>query len=137
MRENEGTLLPRSHGSLTRGVAGAVPGSVPVLTVHGGLVFGPREGRILLFGRNRPEVRVRLGEDYPQVSRRHGDGLWWVTNTGQMLIRVPPDRQLFKDEDPVLLSDGYTPLFIRGSAGGSTCWRPSSLATAPARDAAR
>lgn len=86
------------------------------------MMLGPGAGREVLFGRNRPEVHVCLGEDDPQVSRHQGtlthrDGHWWVSNTGRLPIRCPAGRLLFRDEEPLPLDTGYTPLFAGGSRG--------------------
>ncbi|MBB4688379.1 FHA domain-containing protein [Amycolatopsis jiangsuensis] len=109
-----------NHESLARGVPRAVPGAVVALSLSGKLVLGPAEGRTIRFGRNRPAVEVCVGETDLQVSRTHGtlthlDGQWWVRNTGRLPIRLPRTRLLFRDEDPVPLQEGYTPLFVRGS----------------------
>lgn len=106
--------------SLARGVPQAVPGAIVALSVSGKLTTEPADGRIIRFGRNRPTVDVCVGETDLQVSRTHGtlthrSGHWWVSNTGRLPIRLPRTRLLFPDEDPVPLSEGYTPLFIRGS----------------------
>lgn len=79
------------------------------------MMLGPGAGREVLFGRNRPEVHVCLGEDDPQVSRHQGtlthrDGHWWVSNTGRLPIRCPAGRLLFRDEEPLPLDTGYTPV---------------------------
>ncbi|WP_223885711.1 hypothetical protein [Nocardia colli] len=89
------------------------------MSLAGGVTFGPKEGRTILFGRNRPEVHVCLGESDLRVSRHQGtlsyaDGKWWVGNTGRAPIRVASSRLLIKEEQPVPLDIGYTPLFVRG-----------------------
>ncbi|MBB5957241.1 hypothetical protein FHS29_003834 [Saccharothrix tamanrassetensis] len=109
-----------NHETLARGVPRTAPGAVVVLTLTGRVTVGPAEGRAICFGRNRPEVDVCVGETDLRVSRRHGaltrrDGYWWVDNTGRLPIRLPGTRWLFRDEDPIPLPVGYTPLFIRGS----------------------
>ena len=114
------TLLQPTHGSLARGVKPSPPGTIHVLALSGGIAIGPQEGRTLTFGRNRPDVHVGLGEDDARISRQHGTlhhhaGQWWLANTGQVPIRVPPARLLFRDEEPLPLDEGYTPLFVRGS----------------------
>lgn len=116
---HQARLLPATHGSLARGVTSPVPGTVFALALTGGMRLGPGDGRELIFGRNRPEVHVCLGEDDAQVSRRHGrlthrDGRWWVTSTGRLPLRFPA-RLLFTGEEPLPLATGYTPLFVRGS----------------------
>ncbi|ONI70858.1 hypothetical protein ALI144C_50655 [Actinosynnema sp. ALI-1.44] len=115
------TLSP-GHSSLALGVPPAQPGTIYALAIAGGIVFGPREGRTILFGRNRPEVHVCIGEDDRRVSRQHGQlthqaNQWWVSNTGRLPIRLPNSRLLFTDEEPIPLVAGYTPLFVRGSSG--------------------
>lgn len=100
----------------------AVENTLFVQGLHGGITVGPKQGRELLFGRNRPDVHVCLGEDDLQVSRSHGtlrfdDGSWWVRNTGRTPIRFPDRRMLFESEDPLPLTSGYTPLFVAGSPG--------------------
>ncbi|MGH3934543.1 MAG: FHA domain-containing protein [Pseudonocardiaceae bacterium] len=82
----------------------------------------PRQGRTILFGRNRPEVHVCVGEDDQQVSRQHGlltyhRGQWRVSNTGRRLLRLPGSRMLSPDDEPIPLVEGYTPLFVPGSSG--------------------
>lgn len=114
--------LPATHGSLARGVSAPLPGTVFALALTGGMRLGPGEGREVLFGRNRPEVHVCLGEDDPQVSRlqgtlTHRDGRWCVSNSGRLPIRCPGARLLFRDEEPLPLDPGYTPLFVAGSHG--------------------
>ncbi|GAA1341199.1 FHA domain-containing protein [Saccharothrix algeriensis] len=108
------------HETLARGVFPTAPGAVVALTLTGRVTAEPAEGRAIRFGRNRPEVDVCVGETDLRVSRRHGvltrrGGYWWVGNTGRLPIRLPGTRWLFRDEDPVPLPVGYTPLFIRGS----------------------
>lgn len=115
-----GHVLPPGHGSLARGVSASAPGTVFALSLTGGLMLGPGDGREVLFGRNRPDVHVCVGEDDPQVSRKQGTltyraGRWWVSNTGRLPIRVAAGRLLFRGEEPLPLDDGYTPLFTRGS----------------------
>lgn len=100
----------------------AVENTLYAQALSGGISVGPKQGRELLFGRNRPAVHVCLGEDDPQVSRQHGslrfdDGSWWVRNTGRTPIRFPGRRMLFDSEDPIPLAPGYTLVFVSGSAG--------------------
>ena len=114
--------LSAAHASLAHGVAPAVPGTIYALGVAGGIVLGPREGRVLLFGRNRPDVHVCIGEDDLLVSRQHGELVhhgrqWWVRNTGRYPLRLPRSRLLYPDEAAVPLTPGYTPLFVSGSLG--------------------
>ncbi|GAB2867520.1 hypothetical protein GCM10027176_81530 [Actinoallomurus bryophytorum] len=119
-RMTAGRILPESHGSLARGVPSSAPGTIFTLTLAGGVALGPGEGRTVVFGRNRPEVHVCLGEDDLRVSRRQGALVhlgkkWWVHNHGRVPIRLPGSRLLFENEEPVPLEEGYTPLFVRGS----------------------
>lgn len=115
-----GERLPEGHGSLALGVPRSVPGAVYALALGGGYSVGPSEGRVVYFGRNRPNVHVCIGEDDRQISRRHGvlshsRGRWWVSNTGRRPIRLPKSQWLFANEEPVPLAEGYTPLFVPGS----------------------
>jgi hypothetical protein len=92
------------------------------LAVTGGIAIKPRQGCTVVFGRNRPEVHVCVGEDDPQVSRQHGllthhRGQWRVSNTGQLPLRLPGALKLLPDDEPVPLSEGYTPLFVQGARG--------------------
>jgi hypothetical protein len=117
---DDSTLPP--GGSLALGVPPATPGTLFALTMVGGIVVGAREGRTVLFGRNRPDVDVCLGEDDQRVSRQHGllarrGTRWWVSNTGQLPVRLPGSRLLFREEEPLPLDPGYTPVFIRGARG--------------------
>lgn len=118
-----GGVLTADHHSLALGVpAGAVPGTLHVLALSGGIAVGPKEGRTVLFGRNRPDVHVCVGENDRRVSRHQGTILhsadqWWLQATGKLPLRLPRSRMLFTEDDPVPLSTGYTPLFVRGSSG--------------------
>ncbi|WP_236808921.1 FHA domain-containing protein [Amycolatopsis albispora] len=119
--EAAGTRLS-ARESLAFGVPPAKPGTMFALAVAGGVTMTPRDGRQVLFGRNRPEVHVCVGEDDRKVSRRHGELVytaehWWVRNTGRLPLRLPRSRLLFPEEDPLPLAEGYTPLFVRGSGG--------------------
>jgi hypothetical protein len=114
--------LPATHGSLALGVPASRPGTIFALAIAGGIAIKPRQGRTIVFGRNRPEVHVCVGEDDPQVSRQHGllthhRGQWRVSNTGRLPLRMPGSRKLFPDEEPAPLGEGYTPLFVQGSRG--------------------
>lgn len=147
---SEGRLLPASHESLAFGVPPAVPGTLFALAPGGGITVGPKEGRVLVFGRNRPDVHVCLGPDDPRVSRQHiavtyVGGRWWVRNIGRLPVRMAETRLLFANEDPVPLAEGFTPLLVRGSAGrehlvevhvtgsegGRTAPRPGAVTQAP------
>ena len=112
--------LSATHGSLALGVPSSAPGTIFALSVTGGVAVKPRQGRTVVFGRNRPEVHVCVGEDDPQVSRQHGllthhRGQWRVSNTGRLPLRLPGSCRLFPDEEPVPLREGYTPLFVQGA----------------------
>lgn len=117
-----GRRLPAGHESLAYGVSSGVPGTLYALALTGGIRMGPRNGRTLSFGRNRPDVHVCIGEDDRRVSRQHGELVhrgdrWWVSATGRVPVRLPGSRLLFVGDDPVPVGDGYTPLFVPGSAG--------------------
>ncbi|MEV7087972.1 FHA domain-containing protein [Streptomyces sp. NPDC093085] len=114
--------LPAGHDSLARGASAPVRGTVFALALTGGMTLGPGEGRTVLFGRNRPEVHICLGEDDPQVSRHQGTlthrgGQWLLSTVGRPPIRCPGGRLLVRDEEPLALGTGYTPLFVGGSRG--------------------
>ncbi len=118
----EGQRLPRDHESLAHGVPGPAPGAIYALSIGGGVTMGPSEGRTVVFGRNRPEVHVCIGEDDRRVSRQHGilvhrQGRWWVSNTGRVPIRLPGSQWLFAREESMPLAEGYTPLFVPGTRG--------------------
>lgn len=122
MNQKEGQPLPATHGSLVHGVPPSTPGTIFALAITGGITLQPRQGRTILFGRNRNEVHVCIGEDDPQVSRQHGmvthhRGEWRVSNSGRLPLRLPGSHRLFPDDQPVPLSEGYTPLFVQGSRG--------------------
>ena len=108
--------------TLAAGIPASAPGTLYALSVAGGIAMPAREGRTVLFGRNKPEVHICVGEDDQRVSRRHGTltwtgAQWWVRNTGQLPIRLPGSRMLFRDEGALPLVTGYTPMFIRGARG--------------------
>ncbi|PNE39689.1 MULTISPECIES: FHA domain-containing protein [Streptomyces] len=107
--------------SLARGVAPTGPGTLHARTVTGGIKVPPRTGLTVRFGRGeRPDVDLGVGVDDLRVSRRHGQltfrrRQWWLTNTGQQLLRLPRGRMVHGSSEPVPLAPGYTPLFVRGS----------------------
>lgn len=80
-----------------------------------------RPGGQGLFGRERNEVHVCLGEDDLGVSRHHGTleysgGRWRVRNVGHRPIRI--DGQfLFPGEQPLPLGTGYTQMFVQTTRG--------------------
>jgi hypothetical protein len=107
--------------SLARGVAPAKPGTLHARTVTGDLSAPPRPGLTIRFGRGeKPEVDLGVGVDDLRVSRRHGEltyrqGQWWLRNTGQQLVRLPRGRMMHISTEPIPLTTGYTPLFVKGS----------------------
>jgi len=118
----EGRRLSRDHDSLAFGVPTSAPGAIYALAIGGGFAVGPREGRTVVFGRNKPEVHICIGEDDRRVSRQHGElthraGQWWVRNTGRLPIRLPGSQWLFSSEESLPLAEGYTPLFVPGTRG--------------------
>jgi hypothetical protein len=118
----EGRRLPRTHDSLAFGIPRSAPGAIYALAIGGGITVGPSEGRTVVFGRNKPEVHVCIGEDDRRVSRQHGllthqHGQWWVSNTGKLPIRLPGSQWLFAAEESLPLAEGYTPLFVPGTRG--------------------
>ncbi|MDT0307010.1 FHA domain-containing protein [Streptomyces sp. DSM 44917] len=114
--------LPRDHPSLALGAPPGPPGTLCARALGGGLTLRPGEGREVLFGRNRDHVHVCVGGDDWRVSRlqgvvTHRERQWWLRNTGRLPLRLPGSLLLFTQEEPVPLAEGYTPLFVRGSAG--------------------
>jgi hypothetical protein len=107
--------------SLARGVAPTAPGTLHARTVTGDLCVPPSPGRIIRFGRGeRPDVDLEVGIDDLRVSRRHGEltfrqGRWWLRNTGLQLVRLPRGRMMHRASEPLPLTTGYTPLFVKGS----------------------
>ena len=98
------------------------PGTIFVHAVGDAVMMPPKEGRELLFGRNRPEVHLCVGEDDLTVSRKHGtltysEGRWWLRNTGNLAIRIGESRMLTLHDDPVPLVEGYTSLVVEGTRG--------------------
>jgi len=117
-----GRPLSAGHDSLAFGVPASSPGTMYALAISGGITVGPREGREILFGRNRPDVHVCVGENDRRVSRSHGvlshrHDRWWLRTTGRVPVRLPGSRLLFAEDEPIPLTSGYTPLFVRGSSG--------------------
>ncbi|MDT0342130.1 FHA domain-containing protein [Streptomyces litchfieldiae] len=115
------TAPPSDRASLAFGVPPAPAGTIHVRAIGSDFTLRPREGREILFGRNRKEVHVCIGEDDGRVSRlqgvlTHRRDQWWVTNTGRLPLRLPGSMLLFNEEEPVPLGEGYTPLFVRGSS---------------------
>ena len=114
-------LLPEGTGSLARGIPVTPAGTLFVLGDAGGIRVAPTQRFTVVFGRNRPDVHVCVGEDDPRVSRQHGllrcDGQrWTVRNTGGIPIRMPGSQLLLTgQEDPVGAT--YTPMFIRTEQG--------------------
>ena len=96
------------------------PGTLVVLEPGGGPTVGPQEGRVLWFGRNRPEVHICVGPDDPGVSRRHGTlefsaGRWWVRTLGSRPVRVGGTHVLRRGDEPVPLAEGRTSLLVEGA----------------------
>lgn len=114
-------VLPASISRLDGGVPPAPPGLIFVLGSEGGYAV-PRMTFTLLFGRDRDDVHVPVGPADPYVSRVHGrivgDGRdWWVHNDGNLPIQN--GETLILQGNSMLLSPGYTPLFIKSSQGRS------------------
>jgi len=108
--------------SRTRRPLPPAPGTVFVHAVGDAVTMPPKEGRELIFGRNRPEVHLCVGEDDLTVSRKHGtltnaEGHWWLRNTGILAIRIGESRLLTAHDEAVPLAEGYTSLVIEGSRG--------------------
>jgi len=106
----------------TRRPTPPAPGTVLVHSVGDAVTMPPKEGRELVFGRNRPEVHLCVGEDDLSVSRKHGTltyaaGRWWLRNTGLLAIRIGESRRLAAHDEPVPLADGYTSLVVEGARG--------------------
>ncbi len=111
-----------AYETLANGAPRSPEGTIHVLALAGGVVFPPKEGRTLLFGRDKEGVHVCIGENDHRISRRHGRlthhrGQWWVGNTGRVAMRLPGSRMLFPEEEEIPLGEGYTPMFVRGSNG--------------------
>jgi len=114
--------LQAGHDSLAHGVVSRTPGALSVLGPRGGVVMPPQAGAEVTFGRNPALVTVGIGEEDRRVSRRHGsaqwrEASWWLRVTGRTPVRLPGSRLLFADADPIRLTAGYTPLFLRGTRG--------------------
>jgi hypothetical protein len=117
-----GQKVSRGYASLLRQTPTPAPGTLFAIALAEGITQQPEPGCQLRFGRNRLDVELCVGEDDLRVSRQHGvinhrDGWWEVSNTGRLPIRLVGGRWLFPQEDPLALSPGYTPLFVRGSRG--------------------
>ena len=112
-------LLPASVGSLASGMPPSPPGTIYLLSAQGGISSTARAGFTLLFGRNADEVHVGVGANDQHVSRRHGrvscDGRRWTVHNDGRLAIVFPGASLLLSGEQRELSEGYTPLFIRGS----------------------
>lgn len=118
-REHDERALPAGHDSLAFGVGRCEVGTIFVLSLAGGVTLRPRDGREILFGRNRPDVHVCVGADDLGISRVHGaierrDGGWWIRTIGRVPVRLPGSQLLFAGEDSRPLNEGYTPAFVRG-----------------------
>lgn len=104
--------------SLVHGVDAAAPGTLVAQSIGSSVTMPPREGRVVLFGRQADEVHVCVGGDDQWVSKKHGcieytRGRWAVRTTGRRPVRLPIG-ELFAGADPVPLAEGYTPLFVLG-----------------------
>lgn len=98
------------------------PGSLLVAALGDSVTMPPKEGRELVFGRNRPDVHVCVGEDDLAVSRKQGTltcsaRRWWLRNTGNLAIRVGESRLLTPHDEPAPLAEGYTSLVVEGPRG--------------------
>jgi hypothetical protein len=97
------------------------PGTLHARSLAGGIKVPPAPGRTIRFGRGeRPDADLPVGADDMRVSRRHGEltyhaGSWWLRNTGQQLLRLPRGQMMHLTTDPVPLTVGYTPIFVKGS----------------------
>lgn len=117
-----GQRLPSGYTSLAFGVAASAPGTIHALGMSGGVRFGPKEGRTIVFGRQELDVHVCVGRDDRAISRQHGslrhhENHWWLRNTGRIPLLLPSSRLLFPEDEPFPLTPGYTPLFLRGFSG--------------------
>jgi hypothetical protein len=113
---------PPRRPSLAFGVPHSPVGTIHLRTIGSDFTLRPGLGREILFGRNHKEVHVCVGGDDGQVSRlqgrvTHRSDRWWVHNAGLLPLRFPGSLLLFTNEEPVPLTDGYTPLFVRGGGG--------------------
>ncbi|MFE7503764.1 hypothetical protein [Promicromonospora sp. NPDC057488] len=113
--------LANHHASLAFGVPDSAPGTIYALSVSGGVRLSAGEERAVVFGRNRPDVDVCVGEDDLRISRSQGAvtyraGLWWLTNTGHRALQLPHSLMLFPEDDPHPVDPGYTPVFVSGTA---------------------
>jgi hypothetical protein len=104
--------------SLMYGVTPAVPGTLVAQAIGSSITVGPRDGRVVFFGRQADEVHVCVGGDDQWVSKKHGRlehicGRWTVRATGRRPLRLPTG-ELAAGADPVPLAEGYTPVFVLG-----------------------
>jgi hypothetical protein len=115
--------LPEGLHSLARLQSdGLPPGTLFVLSVHGGMRVLPDSNFTLRFGRDdtdRAHVCVGRGDD--AVSREHGffrhDGRRWrLHNVGRLPIALPGGQLLLTGHDEPMPA-AYTPLFIRTDLG--------------------
>ncbi|MGK5531264.1 FHA domain-containing protein [Streptomyces sp. URMC 129] len=114
-------LRPHSLARLHEGDRPRQPGTLQARSLTGGIQVVPEPGRVVRFGRApRPDTHLQVGGDDIRVSRRHGelvfrDRSWWLRNTGQQLLRLPQGRLVHATTEPIPLTVGYTPVFVRGS----------------------
>jgi hypothetical protein len=112
---------PPSLARLPEGDRSRQPGTLQARSLTGGIRVVPVPGRIVRFGRGpKPDTHLQVGGDDTRVSRRHGelvfhDRSWWLRNTGRQLLRLPGGRLMHATSEPVPLTAGYTPVFVRGS----------------------
>jgi RNA polymerase sigma factor (sigma-70 family) len=98
-------------------------GTLTVMSAHGGIRTGRREGRRVRFGRNESDVDVSFGVGDPMISRVQGevvcrDGDWWLRNLGRSPIQLATaTRLVFSGEEWGPLPDGSTQLFVTGRSG--------------------
>lgn len=114
-------FLPASAAPLAGKALKAKPGTIFALGADGGYAVPPREFTIL-FGRSRDDVHIPVGLNDPFVSRVHGqlacDGRdWWLQNDGRLPIQA--GDTLLLQGNRVVLSRGYTPLFIKSARNRS------------------
>ncbi len=115
--------LPAGLHSLARLHSdGLPPGTLFLLSAHGGMRVLPDAGFTLRFGRDDTErAHVCVGRGDDAVSREHGffrhDGRRWrLHNVGRLPIVLPGSQLLLSGHD-VPLPAAYTPLFIRTDTG--------------------
>ena len=111
--------------SRTRRPLPPAPGTVFVHAVGDAVTMPPKEGRELIFGRNRPEVHLCVGEDDLTVSRKHGtltnaESRWWLRNTGILAIRIGESRRSRRTTRPCRSRRATRRWSSRARGGGCT-----------------